>query len=136
LFGHTLPAKIVAMASKQPKPRKPRRRKPRDGNVVNYEQPIWEPLLGLARIYIDEFMWMCEIELDNGTHLQAYKHSWTRRYLYLDGEGNAWFYREDERYEQLVDDIVRHFNRIVLWHYAGQHQDECEESLALHEEGL
>jgi hypothetical protein len=38
---------------------------------------------------------MGEIELDSGTRLQAYKHYWTRRYLYLDGERNAWFYRED-----------------------------------------
>lgn len=124
------------MATKEPKQRKPRRKKPRDGNVVNYEQPVWEPLLGLARIYVDEFMWMAEIELDNGTRLQAYKHYWTRRYLHLDGEGNAWFYREDGRYEQLVDDLVHHFNRIVLWRYPGQHQEDCEESLALHEEGL
>jgi hypothetical protein len=136
LFVYTLTATIAVMATEQPKRRKPRRKKPRDGNVVNYEQPVWEPLLGLARIYVDEFMWMCEIELDNGTRLQAYKHYWTRRYLYLDGERNAWFYREDGRYEQLVDDLIRHFNRIVLWHYPGQHQDECEESLARHEEQL
>lgn len=122
------------MATKEPKQRKPRRKKPRDGSIVNYEQPVWEPLLELARIYVDEFMWMCEVELDNGTRLQAYKHYWTRRYLHLDGEGHAWFYREDGRYEQLVDDIVHHFNRIVLWRYPGQHQQECEESLERHEE--
>jgi hypothetical protein len=102
----------------------------------NCQQPVWEPLLGLARIYVDEFMWMGEIELDNATRLQLYKHSWTRRYLHLDGEGNAWFYREDGRYEQLVDDIVRHFNRIVRWHYPGQHQEESEDWLARHEEEL
>ncbi|MBK5218196.1 MAG: hypothetical protein JJE35_00155 [Thermoleophilia bacterium] len=124
------------MATKQPKRRKPRRKEPHDGSIVNYEQPVWEPLLGLARIYVDEFMWMGEIELDNGTPLQAYKHYWTRRYLHLDGEGNAWFYREDGRYEQLVDDIVHHFNLVVRWHYPGQHQEECEERLALHEERI
>lgn len=133
MFVHTLPATIVAMATKQPKQKKPRRKRPRDGNVVNFEQPVWGPLLGLARIYVDEFMWMGEVELDNGVRLQAYKHYWTRRYLHLDGEGSAWFCREDGRYEQLVDDIVHHFNRVVRWHYPGQHQEECEERLALHE---
>jgi hypothetical protein len=133
LFVHTLPATIMTVATKQPKQKKPRRKKPRDGDFINYEQPVWEPLLGLARIYVDEFMWMGEIELDNGTRLQAYKHYWTRRYLYLDGEGSAWFYREDGRYEQLVDDIVRHFNLVVRWRYAGQHQEECEERRELQE---
>lgn len=129
-------ATIPTMTTTQPKKRKPRKKRPREGNIVNYEQPVWEPLLGLARIYIDEFMWMGEIELDNGIRLQAYKHYWTRRYLYLDGERNAWLYREDGRYEQLVDDIVHHFNRVVLWHYPGQHQQDCEEWLARHEEEL
>jgi hypothetical protein len=76
------------------------------------------------------------IELGNGTRLQVYKHYWTRRYLHLDGEGNAWFYREDGRYEQLVDDIIHHFNLVVGWHYPGQHKERCEERLALHEERL
>lgn len=124
----------MAVATKQTKQRKPRRKKPREGTIVNYEQPVWEPLLELARIYIDEFMWMGEVELDNGIRLQAYKHYWTRRYLHLDGEGNAWFYREDGRYEQLVDDIVHHFNVVLEWHYPGQHHQECEEWLAIHEE--
>lgn len=114
------------MASEQPKKRKPRRKKPREGEVVNYEQPAWEPLLGLARIYVDEFMWMHEVELVHGVRLQAYKHYWTRRYLHLDGEGKAWFYREDGRYEQLVTDLVEHFNRVVRWHYAGQHEFDFE----------
>lgn len=122
------------MATKQPKPRKPRRKKPRAGDVVNCEEPVWEPLLGLARIYVDEFMWMFEIELENGVRLQTYKHYWTRRYLYLDGEGKAWLYREDGRYEPLVYNLVEHFNRVVRWHYPGQHQDEFEEGFALYEQ--
>ncbi|HEX3240754.1 MAG TPA: hypothetical protein VHR18_11560 [Solirubrobacterales bacterium] len=122
------------MATKQPKQRKPRRKKPRAGDVVNYDEPVWEPLLGLARIYVDEFMWMCEVELETGTRLQAYKHYWTRRYLYLDGEGKAWLYREDGRYEPLVYDLVEHFNRVVRWHYAGQHQHDCEERVGRYEE--
>jgi hypothetical protein len=122
------------VATKQPKPRKPRRKKPRAGDVVNFEEPVWEPLLGLARIYVDEFMWMHEVELENGVRLQAYKHYWTRRYIHLDGEGKAWLYREDGRYEPVVHDLVEHFNLVVRWHYAGQHQHDCEERLARYEE--
>jgi hypothetical protein len=115
------------MATKQPKQRKPRRKKPRQGESTNRRAPVWGPLLGLARIYIDEFMWMFEVELDNGTRLQAYKHWWTRHYLHLDDEGNAWGYREDGRYQQLLaDELVEHFNRVVVWHYAGQFDHEHE----------
>jgi hypothetical protein len=35
-----------------------------------------------------------------------------------------------------VDEIVHHFNRVVRWHYPGQHHEECEEWLARHEEQL
>lgn len=124
------------MATKGAKPRKPRRKKARSGEVVNCGQPNWEPLLGLARIYVDEFMWMYETELENGVRLQAYKHYWTRRYLFLDAEGKAWLYRDDGRYEPLVYDLVEHFNRVVLWHFPGQHQEETEEWLAEHERRL
>lgn len=115
------------MADKQTKPRKPRRKKPRRGEMTNRKDPVWEPLLGLARIYVDEFMWMYETELEHGVRLQAYKHYWTRRYLFLDGEGKPWLYREDGRYEPLVTKLVEHFNRVVLWRYPGQHQLEMEE---------
>jgi hypothetical protein len=136
LFCLAPPATIVGVAANQTKPRKPRRKKPRAGDYVNFEHPNWEPLLGLARIYVDEFMWMGEIELEHGVRLQSYKHYWTRRYIHLDGEGNAWFYREDGRYEQLVTDIVVHFNRIVLWHYAGQHEFDAEVAREEHERQL
>lgn len=124
------------MTNKQPKPKKPRRKKARTSEVVNWDQPNWDPLLGLARIYIDEFMWMYEAELENGVRLQAYKHYWTRRYLFLDGEGNAWLYREDGRYEPLVHDLVDHFNRIVLWRSPGKHREEMEEWREEHERRL
>ena len=127
MFVHSLPGTIAGMTQKQKKPRKPRRKKPRSGEITNRETPVWEPLLGLARIYVDEFMWMGEIELEHGVRLQAYKHYWTRRYLHLDGEGKAWLYREDGRYEPLVDDLVEHFNETVLWRYPGQHRQEMEE---------
>lgn len=124
------------MAKKGTKPRKPRRRKPRSGEVVNWDKPNWDPLLGLARVYVDEFMWAYEAELENGVRVHAFKHYWTRRYLFLDEQGKAWLYREDGRYEPLVHDLVEHFNQVVLWRCAGKHQEEAEEWLEEHERRL
>jgi hypothetical protein len=106
--------------------RKPRRKKPRSGEYVNIDQPVWEPLLGLARIYVDEFMWMGEIELEHGVRLQSYKHYWTRRYLHLDPEGKPWVLREDGRYEPWVYELLDLFNRVVMWKYPGGHAENCE----------
>lgn len=103
MFPDASPTKIAVVA---------KRKRPRGGDVVNVREPVWEPLLEMARrIYLDDFMWMHEVELDNGVRLQVYKHSCTRRYLHLDGEGNAWFFRRDGRYEQLDGDIARHLDR-------------------------
>lgn len=44
----------------------------------------WPPLLELVPDYVPDFMWMYEVELEDGTVLQAYKHRWTRRYLYIE----------------------------------------------------
>jgi hypothetical protein len=54
------------------------------GRLAQYEEPSWEPLeRALESDELQHFMWMHEVELDNGTRLQAYKHYWTRRYLHL-----------------------------------------------------
>jgi len=66
--------------------------RPRKGQVVNYEHPVWEPLIELAFQHIDDFMWMHEVELEDGTRLHAYKHWETRRYLHLDHGGRAFVF--------------------------------------------
>jgi hypothetical protein len=66
--------------------------RPRKGRVINYEHPIWEPLIRLAREHVDDFMWMHEIELEDGTRLHAYKHWETRRYLHLDHGSRAFVF--------------------------------------------
>jgi hypothetical protein len=73
------------------------------GKVVNYSEPKWQPLLDFARECIDDFMWMHEVELEDGTHLQAYKHIWTRRYIHLTGDGRAFVYVDRDRYEHEPD---------------------------------
>jgi hypothetical protein len=72
--------------------------KPKQGRVVNYEDPVWEPLAQLAPDELGDFMWMHEVELEDGTRLHAYKHHETRRYLHLDHGGRAFVFvwREDQ----------------------------------------
>lgn len=70
--------------------------RPRKGRVVNYKQPIWEPLITLAPEVVHDFMWMHEVELEDGTRLHAYKHWETRQYLHLDHGGRAFVFVWDE----------------------------------------
>jgi hypothetical protein len=62
----------------------------------NYERPDWGPLVELALEHVEDFMWMYEVELENGVVLHAYKHWETRRYLHLDPAGRAYVYIWDE----------------------------------------
>lgn len=60
------------------------------GFLVQYDEPLWEPLLRVVGERLTgTFMWMDEEEMEDGTRLQAYKHIHTRRYLYLTEEGKA-----------------------------------------------
>jgi hypothetical protein len=82
--------------------------------TINWTEPNWEPILHLARIYVDEFMWMGEIELTGGTRLQAYKNYWTRRYIHLDDEANAFAYRGDELYRKVPEEELRELFDLVI----------------------
>lgn len=67
--------------------------RPRQGRMTrNFERPEWGPLTELAPEHIEDFMWMFEVELENGVALHAYKHWETRRYLHLDHGGRAYVY--------------------------------------------
>jgi hypothetical protein len=70
--------------------------RPRKGRVVNYDRPVWEPLIGLAPEHVHDFMWMHEVELEDGIRLHACKHWETRRYLHLDHGGRAFVFIWDE----------------------------------------
>lgn len=54
------------------------------------------------------FMWMHEIRLDDGTRIDAYKHTTTRRYLHLSDDGRAFDYLGDGGYGE-VDSQLRSF---------------------------
>ena len=61
------------------------------GWVRQHDQPEWRPLLAVVgRELVGWFMWMWEVELADGGRLHAYKHSGTRRYLYVDAAGRAY----------------------------------------------
>ena len=58
--------------------------------LVQYEDPVWEPLLGLVgETLAPSFMWMHELMLEDGRTVQAYKHIHTRRYLFLAADSAA-----------------------------------------------
>jgi hypothetical protein len=71
------------------------------GGGMQGEEANWEPLLELAPEEIDDFMWMFEVELEDGAMVQAYKHWWTRGYVHLDFAGRAFVFTEDNAYEEV-----------------------------------
>ena len=64
-------------------------------------RPDWRPLLDFAPDEIPEFMWMFRVELEDGSVVEAYKHSWTRRYLHLDDRGRAYVFVGGRTYEEV-----------------------------------
>lgn len=78
------------------------------GKLKQYDDPDWEPLVRLIGEFgAGWFMWMAEMELDDGTRIHSYKHSWTRSYLHLDATGRAFGYRSDSTYPELeISDAV------------------------------
>ena|SRR5437588_2404016 len=62
----------------------------------------WGPLDRLVdAVLADRFVWMHEIELEDGTRLQAYKDFMTGRKLHLDEDGRAFQCTESGRYRQV-----------------------------------
>lgn len=80
-----------------------RRAKWQRGKHTDRREPIWEPLLELLPEDTDDFMWMGEVALTDGTRVQLYKHYWTRCYLMLDLGGRTFVYRDKARYEEADD---------------------------------
>jgi hypothetical protein len=69
------------------------------GELLQYDEPDWLPLALVSGIdLLEDFMWMHEVRLSDDRRVHAYKHIDTRRYLFLDAEGNAYGYNEDDRY--------------------------------------
>jgi hypothetical protein len=127
-----------------------KRRNWQRGKFTERREPIWEPLLEVLPEDIDDFMWMGEVLLTDGTQIQLYKHYWTRRYLLFDLGGRTWIQKDGDRYEEAEDpewmvklvfrfgetrrDIVRRnewvdCDRISWAHSATKHRISRERSL-------
>jgi hypothetical protein len=74
------------------------------GDSMRGDTPNWQPLLDLAPDDVDDFMWMFEVELEDGTRLHAYKHWETRRYLHLGLDGRAFVYCQPSSYREVDPD--------------------------------
>jgi hypothetical protein len=77
-----------------------RRRRWQRGKFSERREPIWDPLLELLPEDIEDFMWMGEVVLTDGTQVQLYKHYWTRRYLPLDLGGRTFVNPGEGRWEE------------------------------------
>jgi len=84
------------------------RRRTYMGRSTQGDTPNWEPLVELVgELVTGDFMWMFEVELENGTPLQAYKHVDTRRYVHLDPDGRAFVFESPDRYRPVpVADVL------------------------------
>jgi hypothetical protein len=69
------------------------------GVMTQGDTPDWAPLeQTVGYDVVGDFMWMFEVQLEDGRKLQAYKHIDTRRYVHLDAAGDALVYLERGRY--------------------------------------
>ena len=73
------------------------------GKFSERREPIWEPLLELLPEDIEDFMWMGEVVLTDGTQIQLYKHYWTRRYICIDLGGRIFVNPGTDRWEPAED---------------------------------
>jgi hypothetical protein len=73
------------------------------GTPRQHERPVWQPLVDLISEDLAEwFMWMFELELEDGTPVHAYKHVATRRYFHLSEDGRAFAYLPGGDYEEIA----------------------------------
>ena len=91
-----------------------------------YEEPVWEPLLRVVgdRL-VGTFMWMQEFRLEDGTALHAYKHIWTRRYLYLTDSGAAFEYTRCGTYARTRLDYALQAALCNWWILAGWDDEDA-----------
>ena len=81
-----------------------KRKKRRKGSELSGLRPDWRPLVAFAPDEVPDFMWMFRDFLEDGTVIEAYKHSWTRQYLHLDSSGRAYEFVGGISYEEVDPD--------------------------------
>ena len=86
------------------------------GESTQGDSPNWQPLLdAVGGDVVQDFMWMFEVTLCDGTQLQAYKHIDTRRYVHLARGGRAFVYESPDRYRPAhpADALAAVFSRLI-----------------------
>jgi hypothetical protein len=80
------------------------------GDLQHSEKPEWRPLLeAVGERFTGNFMWMFWVELEDGSRLHAYKHYFTRAYLFLTEDGRAFQWAPCGRYApQRLDWAIEH----------------------------
>jgi hypothetical protein len=73
------------------------------GERGQYHTPDWDPLEAVlcSDDLCAHFMWMADVELEDGTIVNEYKHRWTRQYLRLADDGRAFRYAGEGRYQEV-----------------------------------
>lgn len=62
------------------------------------DKPLWDPLLKImSETTVAQFMFMGEVLCERGTRIFLYKHIWTRRYINLDQQGQAYQFHASEQ---------------------------------------
>lgn len=113
------------------------------GEISQWRRPEWKPLLELVGDLSAWFMWMGEIELEDGTSVHSYKHRSTRRYAHIGVDGQAYDYvpprdfsiGERGRYRPTtrVEAIEEAFFRWEDLHHADDHAGAADQiALARH----
>jgi len=99
------------------------------GTIGNVDQPVWHPLFELVgeKLGGDWFMWMYEVRVTSGRRVHAYKHRWSRRYLFVDGCGDTYEYTRAGRYRSVEPEAA-----VALAFRPWRRQDvELEETLEI-----
>lgn len=98
----------------------------REGSVGQFEEPVWGPLLSaVGERLAATFMWMNDVELECGTLLHAYKHIYTRRYLYLDEQVRAYELAPCGCYVPLRLDFALEATLCHWWILAGWEEEDA-----------
>lgn len=71
------------------------------GEITSWDEPVWEPLKTLLGIYVEDFMWMFAVKLEDGTRIHGFKHGHTRSYLYLSDDDRTFVYEEPNLYREV-----------------------------------
>ena len=73
------------------------------GQMRQGKTPDWGPLERLLRSHdlCAHFMWMFDVELEDGTILNAYKHRWTRCYFHLADDGRTFVFVPEHSYREI-----------------------------------